>query len=400
MRIVQINGGAKGSTGKIMMGIADVARTQGHEVMCASPITTTNRDAGEDCGYYRIGTFNSRRVNVALARITGFNGCFAWLETYKLLKKIDEFKPDIIHLHNLHDSYINLPMLFSYIKKHNVPTVWTLHDCWSFTGQCPHFTMVKCDKWKTGCHNCPQYKEYPASLYDNTKKMWQLKKKWFTGVKNMTIVTPSEWLANLVNESYLKEYPIKVINNGIDLNIFKPTPCDDVLGGGKLNAHIVLFVSFGWSVYKGLDVIVDLAKKLTSDYQIVVVGSDDRVDKLLPNNVISIHRTQDQRELAKIYSGATVFANPTREEMLGMVNIEALACGTPVVTFRTGGSPECIDDKSGIVVEKDKIDEMKEAIVQVCEQHKFTREDCVKRAQKFEGIKKYGEYIELYENIR
>ena len=400
MRIVQINGGAKGSTGKIMMGIADVARTQGHEVMCASPITTTNRDAGEDCGYYRIGTFNSRRVNVALARITGFNGCFAWFETYKLLKKIDEFKPDIIHLHNLHDSYINLPMLFSYIKQHNVPTVWTLHDCWSFTGQCPYFTMVKCDKWKTGCHNCPQYKEYPASLYDNTKKMWRLKKKWFTGVKNMTIVTPSEWLANLVNESYLKEYPIKVINNGIDLNIFKPTPCDDVMGGGKLNAHIVLFVSFGWSVYKGLDVIVDLAKKLTSDYQIVVVGSDDRVDKLLPNNVISIHRTQDQRELAKIYSGATVFANPTREEMLGMVNIEALACGTPVVTFRTGGSPECIDDKSGIVVEKDNIDEMKEAIVQVCEQHKFTREDCVKRAQKFEGIKKYGEYIELYENIR
>lgn len=161
----------------------------------------------------------------------------------------------------------------------------------------------------------------------------------------------------------------------------------------------MLFVSFGWSVYKGLDVIVDLAKKLTSDYQIVVVGSDDRVDKLLPHNVVSIHRTQDQRELAKIYSGATVFANPTREEMLGMVNIEALACGTPVVTFRTGGSPECIDDKSGIVVEKDNIDEMKEAIVQVCEQHKFTREDCVTRAQKFEGIKKYGEYIELYENI-
>lgn len=234
MRIVQINGGAKGSTGKIMMGIAEVARAQGHEVMCASPITTTNRDAGEDCGYYRIGTFNSRRVNVALARITGFNGCFAWFETYKLLKKIDEFKPDIIHLHNLHDSYINLPMLFSYIKKHNVPTVWTLHDCWAFTGQCPYFTMVKCDKWKTGCYGCPQYKAYPSSLYDNTKRMWQLKKKWFTGVKNMTIVTPSEWLANLVNESYLKEYPIKVINNGIDLNVFKPTPSGKLkcVGGG------------------------------------------------------------------------------------------------------------------------------------------------------------------------
>lgn len=401
MRIVQINGGAKGSTGKIMMGIAEVARAQGHEVMCASPITTTNRDAGEDCGYYRIGTFNSRRINVALARITGFNGCFAWIETYKLLKKIDEFKPDIIHLHNLHDSYINLPMLFSYIKRRNVPTVWTLHDCWAFTGQCPYFTIVKCDKWKTGCYGCPQYKAYPSSLYDNTKRMWQLKKKWFTGVKNMTIVTPSEWLANLVNESYLKEYPIKVINNGIDLNVFKPTPSGKLkcVGGGELNKYIVLFVSFGWSVYKGLDVIVELSKRLTSCYQIVVVGTDDRVDKLLPNNVISIHRTQNQKELAELYTAATVFANPTREEMFGMVNIEALACGTPVVTFRTGGSPECIDDKSGIIVEKDAIDEMKEAIVQVCEEQKFARKDCEKRAQKFEGIKKYGEYIELYEYI-
>ncbi|WP_368255838.1 glycosyltransferase [Blautia wexlerae] len=222
MRIVQINGGAKGSTGKIMMGIAEVARAQGHEVLCASPITSTNRDAGADCGYYRIGTYNSRRMNVALARITGYNGCFAWIETHKLLKEIDKFHPDIIHLHNLHDSYINLPMLFSYIKKHDIPVVWTLHDCWSFTGQCPYFTMVKCDEWKTGCHDCPQYKEYPSSLYDNTKMMWRLKKKWFTGVKNMTIVTPSKWLAGLVKESYLRDYPVQVINNGIDLNVFKP----------------------------------------------------------------------------------------------------------------------------------------------------------------------------------
>lgn len=399
MRIVQINGGAKGSTGKIMMGIAEIARAQGHEVMCASPITTTNRDAGEDCGYYRIGTFNSRRINVALARITGFNGCFAWFETYKLLKKIDEFKPDIIHLHNLHDSYINLPMLFSYIKKHNVPTVWTLHDCWAFTGQCPYFTMVNCEKWKNGCYDCPQYKEYPSTMYDNTKRMWKLKRKWFTGVENMTIVTPSKWLAELVRKSYLKEYPVKVINNGIDLEIFKPTPCDDMKGGGNLNKFIVLFVSFGWSVYKGLDIIVELSKQLTDRYQIVVVGSDDKTDALLTDNVISIHRTQDQEQLAKIYSAADVFANPTREEMFGMVNIEALACGTPVVTFRTGGSPECIDAKSGIVVEKNDIEGMKNAITQICEKQLFRKIDCVNRARVFEGVKKYEEYIELYEKI-
>lgn len=399
MRIVQINGGAKGSTGKIMMGIADVARTQGHEVMCASPITTTNRDAGEDCGYYRIGTFNSRRVNVALARITGFNGCFAWFETYKLLKKIDEFKPDIIHLHNLHDSYINLPMLFSYIKKHNVPTVWTLHDCWAFTGQCPHFTIVKCGKWKTGCYNCPQYKEYPASLYDNTKKMWQLKKKWFTGVKNMTIVTPSEWLAGLARESYLKQYPIEVINNGIDLNVFKPTHSNfREQYGIPGDKYIVLGVSFAWGYRKGLDCFVEMAEKLGERYQIVLVGTDDEIDKNLPQSIISIHRTQNQKELAEIYSAADVFAMPTREENYPTVNMEAIACGTPVVTFDTGGCAETVDTSTGIIVSVNEIDKLIEAI-DVISQEQLNSEVCKKKARNYSQDLKYMEYLELYLHV-
>lgn len=396
MRIVQINGGAKGSTGKIMMGIADVARAQGHEVMCASPITTTNRDAGEDCGYYRIGTFNSRRVNVALARITGFNGCFAWFETYKLLKKIDEFKPDIIHLHNLHDSYINLPMLFSYIKKHNVPAVWTLHDCWAFTGQCPHFTIVKCDEWKTGCHNCPQYKEYPASLYDNTKRMWNLKKKWFTGVENMTIVTPSKWLAELAKKSYLKGYPIEVINNGIDLDVFKPTPSNfRERYGISAEKYIVLGVSFAWGYRKGLDCFVEMAEKLGGQYQIVLVGTDDEIDKNLPQNIISIHRTQNQKELAEIYSAADVFAMPTREENYPTVNMEAIACGTPVVTFDVGGCAETIDTSTGIIVSVNEIDKLIEAIKVICRE-RIDPEVCKKRAKNHSQDLKYIEYLELY----
>lgn len=399
MRIVQINGGAKGSTGKIMMGIADVARAQGHEVMCASPITTTNRDAGEDCGYYRIGTFNSRRLNVALARITGFNGCFAWFETYKLLKKIDEFKPDIIHLHNLHDSYINFPMLFSYIKKHNVPTVWTLHDCWAFTGQCPHFTIVKCDKWKAGCHNCPQYKEYPASLYDNTKKMWQLKKKWFTGVKNMTIVTPSRWLARLAQESYLKEYSIRVINNGIDLNVFKPTQ-SNFRERYEIPAekHIILGVSFAWGYRKGLDCFVEMAEKLGEQYQIVLVGTDDEIDKNLPHNIISIHRTQNQKELAEVYSAADVFVMPTREENYPTVNMEAIACGTPVVTFDTGGCAETVDTSTGIIVSVNEIDKLIEAI-DVISQEQINPEVCKKKARNYSQDLKYMEYLELYSHV-
>lgn len=400
MRIVQINGGAKGSTGKIMMGIADVARAQGHEVMCASPITTTNRDAGEDCGYYRIGTFNSRRVNVALARITGFNGCFAWFETYKLLKKIDEFKPDIIHFHNLHDSYINLPMLFSYIKKHNVPTVWTLHDCWSFTGQCPYFTIVRCDKWKTGCHNCPQYKEYPASFYDNTKRMWKLKKKWFTGIGNMTIVTPSKWLAELAKESYLKGYPIEVINNGIDLNVFKPTHSNfREQYGIPGDKYIVLGVSFAWGYRKGLDCFAEMAEKLGDKYQIVLVGTDGEIDKNLPKNIISIHRTQNQKELAEIYSTADVFAMPTREENYPTVNMEAIACGTPVVTFDTGGSPEMLNEKVGRVVPVDDVNKMMSEIRKICENMRLSSEAFRSKAKEYIMEDRFLEYIDLYKSM-
>lgn len=398
MRIVQINGGAKGSTGKIMFGIAELAKAQGYDVMCASPITTTNRDAGEGCGYYRIGTFNSRRINVLLSRITGFNGCFAWMETYRFLKKLDEFKPDIIHLHNLHDSYINLPMLFSYIKKNNIPVVWTLHDCWAFTGQCPHFTIAKCDRWKTGCYDCRQYHEYPSSLYDNTKKMWNLKKKWFTGIKNLTIVTPSKWLARLVKESYLKGYPVKVINNGINLNVFKPRKSyfreQYSIPPSRI---IVLGVAFGWGYKKGLDCFIELANKLPKEeYQIVLVGTDDKVDEILPDNIISIHRTENQDELAEIYTAADVFVNPTREEVLGLVNIEAQACGTPVITFNTGGSPECVDENSGFVV--DSFDELLE-VLNNRQYVEATRALCIKSSRRFYDKMKYGEYLNLYNEV-
>ena len=394
MRIVQINGGAKGSTGKIMMGIANVARTQGHEVMCASPITSTNRDAGANCGYYRIGTYNSRRVNVAFARITGYNGCFAWVETYKLLKKIDEFQPDIIHLHNLHDSYINLPMLFSYIKKHDIPVVWTLHDCWAFTGHCPHFTIAKCDKWKTGCHGCKQYKDYPASIFDNSELMWKLKKKWFTSVKNMTIVTPSEWLAGLAKKSYLKEYPIQVINNGIDLDVFKPTKSDfREKYGISPSECVILGVSFGWNYKKGLDCFVKLRNELNKQYRIVLVGTDSNIDKQLPSGIVSIHRTQNQKELAEVYSAADVFFNPTREEVLGLVNLESLACGTPVVTFNTGGSPECIDEYSGIIVEEG--DDIK-TVFEKKTYANIMEENCIKRAQQFKENEVYLKYLNIY----
>ncbi|MCD7771861.1 MAG: glycosyltransferase [Oscillospiraceae bacterium] len=397
LRVVEINGGVFGSTGKIMFSIAKAARESGMEVMCASPITSTNRNQDPEEEYYKIGSYNGRRLSVLLGTVTGYNGCFSYIATKKLLKEIAKFHPDIIHLHNLHNCYINLPMLFKFIKKNHIRTIWTLHDCWAFTGNCPHFTLAKCDKWQKGCYKCPQYKKYPASIFDNSTKMWKLKKKWFTGVENMTIVTPSQWLANLVKKSILKEYPVEIINNGIDLNIFKPTQSDIRRQLGiKPNKYLVLGVAFGWNYKKGLDVFCSLPKMLGDNYQVVLVGTDEDVDLKLPSNIISIHRTESPLKLAELYSAADVMVNPSREDTFGMVNIESISCGTPVVMFSTGGCPECIDSKSGVVVPQDDIEKMVYWIKRICEKKELLEKDCVYRATSFSNRVKSLEYLELY----
>lgn len=397
MKIVSINSLPNGSTGKIMNEIADMAEKNGFDTYCfwGSWYSEIKEKAEKRSCF---GSSIENKISGAFSILTGLQNFGSIIGTISLINKINKIDPDIIHLHNLHLWTINIPLLFKYIKKHNIKTVWTLHDCWAFTGHCPHFDMIGCDKWKTGCYGCPQYKEYPKSLFDNSKYMYRLKKKWFTDIKDMTIVTPSEWLASLVKESYLKDYPVKVINNGIDLNVFKPTESDFRKKYALENKYIVLGVAFGWGRRKGLDVFVELARRLDKEkYKVVLVGTDDNVDKLLPENIISIHRTQNQTELAKIYSAADVFANPTREENYPTVNMEALACGTPVVTFNTGGSPEMLDETCGAAVAKNDIDAMYNEIIRICEKKPYSLEACIKKAKGFDKNEKFGEYIRLYE---
>ncbi|MCR5021829.1 glycosyltransferase [Ruminococcus sp.] len=396
MKILEINSTNFGSTGNIMLQIATIARRKGHTVITCCPASRDNKKKSVE-NQLLIGSRFSRNVHLKLFEYTGLNGCFSLISTISFLHKLDRFKPDLIHLHNLHNSYINLPMLFKYIKKNKIKVIWTLHDCWAFTGQCPHFTVAKCDKWRTGCYDCPQINTYPASKVDRTKTMWKLKRKWFTGVEDLTIVTPSKWLADLVRQSFLKEYPVKVINNGIDLNVFKPTASNFRQRHHIEDKFVLLGVAFGWGHRKGLDVFIELAKRLDESFQIVLVGTNDETDKLLPKNVISIHRTNNQKELAEIYTAADLFVNPTREEVLGLVNIEALACGTSVITFRTGGSPECIDNSCGIVVEPDNIDEIIDKINNIFIHRPFSKENCLNRALLFSNKEKYDEYVNLYE---
>ena len=392
MRILEINTVNFGSTGHIMLRIADLARSEGHEAVC-SFYARRNKPADPDTIY--IGNKISHNLHKKFSKYTGYNGRLSVISTWNFLRKVRKFDPDIIHIHNLHDRFINVPMLFKFIKKNNIKVIWTLHDCWSFTGQCVHFTIAGCDKWKTGCHDCPQIHVYPASNVDRTKKMWELKKQWFTGVKDMTIVTPSVWLSNLVKESYLKDYPVKVINNGIDLGVFKPTESDFRAKNNLEGKFIILGAASIWEKRKGIDVFIELAKRLDDRFKIVLVGTNDEDDKILPDNIISIHRTSNQKELAEIYSSADLFFNPTREENYPTVNMESIACGTPVMTFKTGGSPEIIDDKTGVVVE-DNIDAIEQKIISIYETRLFKPEDLAERAKGFSADDKFAQYLRLF----
>ena len=245
---------------------------------------------------------------------------------------------------------------------------------------------------------CLEYnKWYVRTFVDGFKKAYNNKKRLFTSVNDMTIITPSKWLKGLVEQSFLNKYPIKVINNGIDLSVFKPTESDFRKKYNLENKKIVLGVSFGWGNKKGLDVFIELAKTLPSDYQVVLVGTSVKTDAILPKNIISIHKTNNQRELAEIYSVSNVFVNPTREDTFPTVNIEALACGTPVITFKTGGSPEIIDETCGVVVEKNDFNSIYDVIVKVCENKPFSKEDCLSRAKNYDMFDKFKEYVELYE---
>lgn len=396
-KVVCISALALGSTGRIMQGIAKEAMEYDFDVEMF--VSANKVPLYEKSKISNINTHCGNKISIILNKITGLEGFFVAIPTLNMLRKIEKFSPDIVHLHILHHGYINLPILFRYLKKKDIPIVWTFHDCWAFTGHCPHFSYEKCEKWKRGCFHCLRYRQYPRALYDNSKFMWKFKRKWFTELKNMTIVTPSKWLNDLLKDSYLNKFNSKVINNGIDLEIFKPVESNIKERMKIEQKKVILGVSSVWNNKKGLDVFCELSKRLSADYQIILVGTDKEVDEILPTNILSIHRTENQKELAAVYSVADVFVNPTREDNFPTVNMEALACGTPVITFETGGSAECLSSLCGSVVPCDDIDALEKEIKRVCVDKPYVREACVNRAQYFNQKQKYAEYVELYKKL-
>lgn len=393
MRVVQINATCGvGSTGKICVGISELMTANNIENYIIFSSRTNGYPLGISCSddqYIKIQALKSR--------ILGNYGFNSEKSTRKMIRELERIQPDVVHLHNIHGHDCDLELLFSYFRQKKTKLIWTFHDCWAFTAYCPHFTMMKCSKWKTMCVNCIQRRSF-SWIFDRSTTLFQRKKELFSGL-DLTIVTPSQWLAGLVKESFLKVYPVRVINNGINLEIFKPSQSDFRARYDLVGKKLLLGVSFGWSDRKGLDVFVELAKRLPDDYRIILVGTDENVDKQLPENIISIHRTQNQQELAEIYSAADLFVNPTREENYPTVNMESLACGTPVLTFRTGGSPEIIDETCGTVVDCDDVDAMEQEILRICTDRSFTEQDCLKRAYSFEQAERFKEYLSLYDGM-
>lgn len=389
MKVVQINAVCgKGSTGKIVIAISDSLNAKGIEnyILYSSGYSNYAGSSKYEKKY-------QVKLSALRSRIFGHYGFTAGSATKRLIRRLDEIKPDIVHLHNIHGHNMHLEMFFLYVKRKNIKIYWTFHDCWAFTGYCTYFDMIECEKWKSKCGKCGQAKNF-SWFFDRSGSLFERKKKLLLGI-DLTIITPSNWLANLVRESFLKNYAIKVINNGINLSVFNPVD-SDFREKHQLDGKImILGVAFDWGQRKGLDVFIELSKRLGSEYKIVLVGTNKKVDKILPSNILSIHRTETQEELAKIYTCADIFVNPTREENFPTVNIESIACGTPVITFDTGGSGEMLDEKSGVVVNKNDIDAMEKAIIAVSKKQ-FSEQDCVNRAKLYDESKAFATYVEEY----
>ena len=371
-----------GSTGRI---VADLTKTDDYE----SLVCFGRKKDFANVNSFQFANFFDNAIGAIRTILFDNNLNICTNATRRLIKKIKEYNPDIIHLHNIHGYYVNVEMLINFLKEYGKPVVWTFHDCWPFTGYCSDAYYVNCEKYQKECVNCDHWFAYPFSLFkQNVTKDFNRKKELFRGFDNLTIVTPSKWLGGICNLSFLRNMNTVTVNNGIDLNDFKPSKA-------KNNKFTVLAVASFWTKDKGSEDLNKLVKLLDKDIEVVVVGNgSDKID-----GVKAISHTNNKAELVDLYSSAHVLVNPTLDDNFPSVNIESIACGTPVVTYRTGGSPEIIDGKTGVVVDKGNYKAMAEVVNKLYRNYYFKSEDCVKRSKRYSKEVMKKEYQKLYESL-
>lgn len=391
--LLQINSSANASShGKIAEAVGRLAMEQGWR----SVIAYGRRVNPSKSELIHVGTSYDLKEHGLESRLLDNHGLASRNATKKFLRQVEEIKPDVIQLHNIHGYYLNYQLLFEYLNSTNIPIIWTLHDCWSFTGHCAHFVTAGCEKWKTGCYKCPLIGDYPKSYVDRSKRNYELKKKLFSTNQNLHFVTVSNWLAGLVKQSYFYDKDVRVIKNGVDLDVFKPMSFENTY------KYRILGVSGVWTKEKGLYDIFRLRELLDVDkYEIILVGLNKKQIEELPKGIKGLERTESIGELATLYSSANVLINMTYADSFPTVNLEALACGTPVVTYRTGGSPEAIDEKTGIVVEQGDVSSVANAVARMCSLNREQlKSDCRARAEKeFNRNDRFEDYLRLYMEV-
>lgn len=398
MKLLQINATANiGATGRIAEQIGIVAIEHNWKSYIAY-----GRDAGESASnLLKIGNKVDQLNHLLKTRLLDRHGFGSTKATKKLTKEIEEINPDVIHLNNLHGYYLNVEILFNFLKIINKPVFWSLYDCWAFTGHCAYFDLVGCEKWKNECNRCPLTSDYPTSwLKDNSKENFNEKKNIFIGLENLTIITNSQWLGDQVSQSYLKDYPIEIIKNGIDTEAFKPVDTESEKHELSIDGKfIILGVANQWLERKGFSDFIKLSKFLKDDEVILLDNINEEQRKELPPNILGLNKAKGVKELAILYSMANVFVNPTYADNFPTTNLEALACGTPVITYNTGGSPESINEDTGYVVEKGNIANLAQAISLIrSNPEKFKSQTCRTRAeQNFNYKIQFPKYLSLFE---
>lgn len=405
-RLLQINPVIRTntSTGRIMQEIGELAMQNGWESYVAY---SGGRDGmlPSKSNLVPIGGRLSVAWHGIMTRLFDRHGLESKRSTKAFIRKIEEIKPDVIHIHNIHGYFLNYKLLFEYLAQSPIPVVWTIHDCWLFTGHCYHYASANCYRWQTECGNCPQKNAFPKSwMVDRSKKNFRDKKAAFTSLKKgqLTLVTVSDWMKEEMRDSFLSEIPIKVIHNGINMDVFHPRDCQNIKEKLNLDGkRIILGVASIWSKEKGINDFIQMASLLNPDELIMLVGIDSETQKQLPGNVVAISRTENASQLAEIYSAADVFVNPTWQDNYPTVNMEALACGTPVVTYRTGGSVEVITPATGQVVEQGDVPGLLDAVRCFFEKDReILRERCYDYARHhFPKEERYKDYFCLYEDL-
>ncbi len=392
------------STGRIMQEIGELAMRSGWESYIAY---SKGRDGFRDCKSHLVPVGDKWDTcwHGLETRLFDRHGLASVSATRRFVRQLEEIRPDVIHIHNIHGYFLNYKILFDYLSGSGIPVIWTVHDCWLYTGHCYYYSYIDCEKWEAGCGGCPQKRKFPASWWlDRSAQNFADKKEAFTSMPHdkLVIVPVSHWIRGEMGRSFLKDYPFQVIHNGIDTDVFDVCDPDEVKDKyGLQNKHVVLGVASIWSEEKGLADFMKLAGLLREDEVIVLVGVTEEQKRSFPQNVVGIRRTENIRQLAALYSAADAFVNPTWQDNYPTVNLEAIACGTPVVTYRTGGSVEAVTPDTGFVIERGDVDGLLEAVRRI---EKVGKGGYVGRCREyalkhFRKADRYADYIQLYDRL-